>query len=161
MRRNRWLRQYWLVWIRASLHDYTVGIRLAPVRHRFRTSDPTPAVSAMASAPQNVTRIAPHIPPRRPCAQLARPEERGTAAKFRRQGNQDPRRRHRSDKESDGCSNSEAPSQGRRSLTRMRAENSEIPSSSRACAPIASWTISCLATCFASEGLARDRRRLT
>jgi hypothetical protein len=61
MRRNRWLRQYWLVWIRASLHDYTVSIRLAPVRHRFRTSDPTPAVSAMASAPQNVTRIALNI----------------------------------------------------------------------------------------------------
>jgi hypothetical protein len=87
LRRNRWLRQSSLVWIRASSHGHNRQHPFGPGHPSAPKIDPTPAVSAMASAPQNVTRIAPNItaapptraasPPRRARNTSEVPETRG------------------------------------------------------------------------------------
>src|SRR5450631_3007337 len=127
--------------------------QVGPAHATVPNSAPTPAVNAMASAPQNVTRIAPTVipaPPARAASppRMARntsevPETRGIrpaagAMAVTRRGMAAPM--------------AKLPADANAAWIGRARRVSEIPSSSRACAPIASWAINCSATCFASEG---------
>lgn len=128
-----------------------------PLYKALLKSLPIPVVNVIANAPQNVTRAA-------PTRTAAPPARAANAPKRAKNPNEIPAThaiREEPDTRTATMSGIDAP------IAKLDAEASEawmgracgasqIPNSSRACAPSASWAISCSATCFARAG-ARPR----
>src|ERR1019366_3864775 len=127
--------------------------RLSHSHTTVPNSHPTPEVIAMASAPQKVTRIAPLItlappacaanPPRSARNSSEVPDTKGINPAS---GDMAVTKRGRT------APMAKLPADAHAAWIGRARRVSEMPSSSRACAPSASWAISCSATCFASEG---------
>lgn len=108
---------------------------------------------AIASAPQKVTRHAPASTPAPPARAATAPSTaRNTIDVPDTHGITDARGAAAFTASGSAAPSAKLPAEARAACSGLALNASEMPSSSRACAPSASWRISCAATCAARSG---------